>query len=147
MYGPVILLQHWAWSRIPVGVPVLNESPEWGVPTNEDCHAFGKKFYGHHLYKNQPHGKPVGIRLVRGQIQSLGDTQVTWTPYQELYSEGRLPQTVADDSAVWLYRGPLVCFWIVEFHYPDRVLRQFGYPPLIPTDPDVPRSEIRRLHG
>ncbi|XP_078175182.1 uncharacterized protein LOC144568685 [Carex rostrata] len=47
---------------------------------------------------------------------------------------------------MWLYRGPLVCFWIVEFHYPDRVLRQFGYPPLIPGVPDVPRSEIRDYH-
>ena len=147
MYGPVILLQHWAWSRLPVGVPVPNESPEWGVPTSQDCHAFGKKWYENHEYKNQPHGKPVGIRLVRGQIQSMGDMQVNWTPYQELYSAGRLPQTVEDDSSLWLYRGPLVCFWIVEFHYPDRVLRQFGYPSLIPADPDVPRPEIRRLRG
>ncbi|XP_078166187.1 serine/threonine-protein phosphatase 7 long form homolog [Carex rostrata] len=48
---------------------------------------------------------------------------------------------------MWLYRGPLVCFWIVEHHYPDRVLRQFDFPPLIPADPEVPRSVILRLHG
>ena len=105
------------------------------------------KWYGQHDYKDNPHGKPVGIRLVRSQIQCLGETQVSWTPYHELYTEGRLPQTVADDHEMWLYRGPLVCFWIVEHHYPDWVLRQFGLPPLIPADPDIPRSVIMSLHG
>ena len=79
------------------------------------------KWYGHHDYKDNPHGRPVGIRVVRTQIQSLGDTQVIWHPYHELYTEGRLPQIVADDHEMWLYRGPLVCFWIVEHHYLDRV--------------------------
>lgn len=142
----MLLLQHWSWSRLPVGVPQPNEDP-WGEPENGNRLAFGMKWYGHHLYKDNPHGKTAGIRTVRSQIQSLGETQVRWTPYHELYTEGRLPQIVEDDREMWLYRGPLVCFWIVEHHYPDRVLRQFDFPPLIPADPDVPRSVIMRLHG
>ncbi|XP_078158210.1 serine/threonine-protein phosphatase 7 long form homolog [Carex rostrata] len=141
IYGPTLLLQHWSWSRIPVVVPVPNEPDDAYRP------ALGKKWYGDHRYVNQLHGKTVGIRLVRGQLQSLGDTQVSWTLYSELYDEGRLPQIVSDDEEMWLYRGPLVCFWIVEHHYPDRVLRQFGLPPLIPADPDIPRSIIMGLHG
>ena len=124
-----------------MAVPVPNEPDDAYRP------ALAKKWYGDHRYVNQPHGKTVGIRLVRGQLQSLGDTQVSWTPYSELYDEGRLPQIVSDDEEMWLYRGPLVCFWIVEHHYPDRVLRQFGLPPLIPADPDIPRSIIMGLHG
>ncbi|XP_078182372.1 serine/threonine-protein phosphatase 7 long form homolog [Carex rostrata] len=77
----------------------------------------------------------------------MGETQVSWAPYHELYTEGRMPEIVADDHEMWLYRGPLVCFWIVEHHYPDRVLRQFRYPTLIPADPNVLRSVIMSLHG
>ncbi|XP_078181412.1 serine/threonine-protein phosphatase 7 long form homolog [Carex rostrata] len=117
MYGPVLLLQHWSWSRLPVGVPEPNVSPDWGQPDGANCPAFGKKWYGHHEYTNQPHGKPIGIRVVRGQIQSLGDTQVIWTPYEDLYTQELLPQTVVDDQQMWFYRGPLVCFWIVEFFF------------------------------
>jgi hypothetical protein len=145
MYGPVILLQHWSWSRLPVGVPTPNAEPQWGDP--DGAPAYGKKWHGKHEFVNQPHGRPVGIRLVRSQLQSLGEMQVTWTPYQDLYVAGDLPQIVADDAGMWFYRGPLVCFWIVEHLYPDRVLRQFGHDPFIPADPDVPRHVIRSLHG
>ena len=143
----ILLLQHWSWSRLPVGVPAPNASPKWGDPNGVECPTFGKKWHGKHEFTNQPHGRPVGIRLVRSQLQSLGETQVIWTPYHELYTEGRLPQIVADDHEMWLYRGPLVCFWIVEHHYPDRVLRQFDFPSVIPADPYLPRSVIMRLHG
>ena len=27
---------------------------------------------------------------------------------------------------MWRSKIPLICFWLVEFHLPDRVLRQFG---------------------
>ena len=29
-------------------------------------------------------------------------------------------------SQFWLARIPCICFWIVAWHYPDRVMRQFG---------------------
>jgi len=147
MYGPVLLLQHWSWSRLPVGVPAPNASPEWGRPNLAECPAFGKKWHGKHDFINQPHGRTVGIRLVRNQIQNTGELQVSWTPYEDLYNAGDMPQIFADEKEMWFYRGPLVSFWIVEHHYPDRVLRQFGYDPLIPADPDVPRFVIRSLHS
>ena len=33
---------------------------------------------------------------------------------------------VQSDQAYWLARVPLICFWIVAWHYPERVMRQFG---------------------
>ena len=37
-----------------------------------------------------------------------------------------LPQYCLAGSDIWLARVPLICFPIIEYHYPDRVLRQFG---------------------
>jgi hypothetical protein len=45
-----------------------------------------------------------------------------------------------------LYRGPVVCYWIVEYHYPDRVPRQFGFDAFIPDDPILGEDETEKLH-
>lgn len=33
---------------------------------------------------------------------------------------------------LWRTRSPLICFDVVEWHFPDRVLRQFGFRQSIP---------------
>ena len=38
---------------------------------------------------------------------------------------------------MWTARVPLVCFWLVEKHTPDRVLRQFRMVQEIPEDVDT----------
>ena len=148
MYGPVLLLQHWSWSRLPVGRPIPNEAPDWGEPDVFHCPAYAKKWYGFHHYQDRTHGATVGIRTVRSELQSLPEPLVEWTPYDQLYEEFLLPGSVTDEQEreMWFYRGPLIHFWIVEHHYPDRVLRQFGRATLIPADPSLPSYTHRDLH-
>ena len=43
-------------------------------------------------------------------------------------------------SNVWRSKVPLICFWLVEFHLPDRVLRQFGLKQEVPEDADTDRD-------
>ncbi|VAI04107.1 unnamed protein product [Triticum turgidum subsp. durum] len=50
-----------------------------------------------------------------------------------------MPFEVHQDSNWWFARVPLMHFWIVEFHYPHRVMRQFGLRQPIP--PSLPRGE------
>ena len=38
---------------------------------------------------------------------------------------------------MWTMRLPLVCFWLVEKHSSDRVVRQFGMVQEIPFDVDT----------
>ena len=38
---------------------------------------------------------------------------------------------------MWRSRVPLICFWLVEFHLPNRVLRQFGLKQEQPEDADT----------
>ena len=37
-----------------------------------------------------------------------------------------LPHYCLEGSDIWLARVPLICFSIIEYYYPDRVLQQFG---------------------
>ncbi|XP_044985354.1 serine/threonine-protein phosphatase 7 long form homolog [Hordeum vulgare subsp. vulgare] len=49
------------------------------------------------------------------------------------------------DSNIWRSRCPMICFYAVEFHFVDRVARQFGKRQGIPTEET--RSAITSLHG
>jgi hypothetical protein len=40
---------------------------------------------------------------------------------------------------------PMVCFWIVEFHYPDRVMRQYNLYQSVPPPAPEPLSLLHRL--
>ncbi|KAL5130617.1 Serine/threonine-protein phosphatase 7 long form [Glycine soja] len=46
-------------------------------------------------------------------------------------------------SVAWCAVVPLICFHVVEWHQPDRVLRQFGMQQPIPESPSQPQN----IHG
>ena len=67
---------------------------------------------------------------------------MTWQPYTAAKMEG-LPDICRDGQVTWRSRCPLICFDIVEFHMPDRVMRQFGLDQPIPDTCDTQAT----LHG
>jgi Plant mobile domain len=49
---------------------------------------------------------------------------------------------------LWLANVPLICFWIIEWHCPDRVMRQFGFDQPIPAAPvDIDWEHTQELKG
>lgn len=50
---------------------------------------------------------------------------MTWRPYTAEVLAA-LPVECRTDMHIWRARCPMLNFEIVEWHYPDRVLRQFG---------------------
>ncbi|XBI19446.1 hypothetical protein VPH35_060971 [Triticum aestivum] len=121
--GPLLLLQLWSWSRLPLGRPkVIFEKPKGEEPDEEVDEE---------------------VHLDYNPIDLIREGAVHWQPYDDLLEQ--MPIQVHDDSDWWFSRVPLMHFWIVEFHYPDRVMRQFGLRQCIP--PFVPRgeAEVRRL--
>lgn len=59
--------------------------------------------------------------------------QVIWMPEREYHSY--LPEYCRTVSMSFLAVVPLVCFWIVEWHQPDRCMRQLGMFQYIPSPP------------
>jgi hypothetical protein len=49
-----------------------------------------------------------------------------------------MPLVVHRDIGVWIVRVPLIHFWIISHHYPDRVMQQFRFFQYIP--PPTPLS-------
>ena len=50
------------------------------------------------------------------------------------------PNFCIEGSNVWRSKVPLIFFWLVEFHLPDRVLQQFGLNQEQPEDVDTNRK-------
>ena len=74
--------------------------------------------------------------------------QVSWEPYD---GEGALPFHLSNmcgcDDDFYRMRCRLICFYVVEFHLPDRVARQFGVRQLWPMAPfstgvDLPKCSV-----
>ncbi|KAK9997678.1 hypothetical protein SO802_022364 [Lithocarpus litseifolius] len=90
---------------------------------------------------------PSEICLVRYRqlLDSMHPNQVVWQPYEaEL---GHLPAFCVAGRDMWTARVPLVCFWLVEKHTPERVVHQFGMvqeiPPNVDTDDALHAIDLR----
>ena len=56
------------------------------------------------------------------------------------------PNFPIEESNVWRSRVPLICFWLVEFHLPNCVLRQFGLKQEQPEDADT-NHNLHKIDG
>ncbi|KAE8772606.1 hypothetical protein D1007_55371 [Hordeum vulgare] len=86
----------------------------------------------------------VRYKCYVNELDTLTAEQVLWRPYEE-DREYDLNQMCTRDSNIWRSRCPMICFYAVEFHFVDRVARQFGKRQGIPTEET--RSVITSLHG
>ena len=59
--------------------------------------------------------------------------QIIWCPYVPPYVQETIPEYCLIASDMWRAVVPILCFHIVEYHQPDRVLRQFHMRQSLPT--------------
>ncbi|CAN6245668.1 unnamed protein product [Urochloa humidicola] len=145
VYGPLMLLQLWHWTRFNIARPVRVDKtagPTLGGEDLESRPPSGIKWSGRHSFKDSPHN---GIEFYREEYEKIKESNVIWQPYDEMIP--LLHPRVRNESALWLARIPLIHFWVVEDHYPDRVMRQFGLFQRVP--PPVPRdwASSMKLHS
>ena len=135
------LLQLWSWTRFACSRPKKSrtgeEFSEWGLPNLEECPPYGKRWTDNRLWEN-PHN--AGVGTPRELLDRLEDGRgVDWTPYDSVLD--RLPSITQRDRHVWLARVPLIHFWTVQYHYPDRVMRQFGLRQIVEPPPPLNWTE------
>nr|KYP48780.1 Serine/threonine protein phosphatase 7 long form isogeny [Cajanus cajan] len=94
-----------------------------------------------HISKHIWNGAEDNVLKVRRATQSeLRGVEIpfVWQPYLELLPT--LPPYCFENSQVWRSTVPLIDFHIVEYHYADRVMQQFGMVQHIPAPPIHPEK-------
>jgi hypothetical protein len=144
--GPLGFLQKWAWTHFYMGRPEVVSDYFLGGPDPERRHAYGIVWCGSRTFNDNPHGK---VSFYVKAIEELREGDVNWEPYTELLDEDGvelLPARVLEESDAWWARIHLVHFWMVECHYPDRVMRQLGAKQPSPPPAPEPWEKTCRLH-
>ncbi|KAI0499780.1 hypothetical protein KFK09_017988 [Dendrobium nobile] len=129
--GCLPLLQVWAWERIHVGRPTFR------VPYPRDI--IGKPLalrWAEERVREVPLGN---MMTYRDELDGLQLSQAIFMPYSDAIM-GMMPAICHEANNLWMARVPLISWKRVEWHLPDRVMRQFGgiQPRTIePMEPEV----------
>ncbi|XP_028114200.1 serine/threonine-protein phosphatase 7 long form homolog [Camellia sinensis] len=75
------------------------------------------------------------VVVYRDQLDRMIDGEFIWQPYADVLQT--LPDYCRLGEDIWMARVPLICFDVVEWHLPDRVLRQFGRVQAVPDRCDT----------
>ena len=87
-------------------------------------------------------GDKLTVEYYRGVFDSLNRKQIIWEPYSpEIINN--VPRFCTEGEDIWRAVVPLISFNIVEWHQPDRVMRQFGLQQPIPKEP----KQEDKYHG
>lgn len=136
--GCILLLQLWAWSRLHTLAPVpcgpVSTDPFW----DNRAGPYGMKWCGNLKFTDSASHVLSTHRL---SLDALAPSHFMWEPYTDEVLT-KLPEHFKEGSSIWLYKGLLICFHIIEQHNPDRCLRQFG------IIQDIPPADLysKQLH-
>uniref|UniRef100_A0A2N9GDR6 Aminotransferase-like plant mobile domain-containing protein n=1 Tax=Fagus sylvatica TaxID=28930 RepID=A0A2N9GDR6_FAGSY len=81
------------------------------------------------------------LESYRRSFSTILPNQIVWEPYKEILDG--LPAYCKAGKNIWRTVSPLVCGHLIEWHVPNRVLRQFGMEQDIPGPFD---TEARSIH-
>ncbi|KAL9687532.1 hypothetical protein QQ045_031936 [Rhodiola kirilowii] len=132
LIGCAILFQLWAWEHLTLGrsrklaVPAL---PPDAVVDPIRRPALG---YNWNVPKSYLHTSHQVLMLFGDLLDRKEANDVIWTPYDDEILSTLNPFCVAGRDS-WKAEVPLICFHIAEWHYPSRVLRQFGWRQPLPA--------------
>ncbi|KAL5158850.1 Serine/threonine-protein phosphatase 7 long form [Glycine soja] len=82
------------------------------------------------------------VRVFRRKLDIMKRHEFVWEPYPSTVIS-LLPPVCLVGSLAWYVVVPLICFQVIQWHQPDRVLRQFGMQQSVPESPSQPLN----IHG
>eukprot|EP00256_Glycine_max_P068120 XP_025982715.1 serine/threonine-protein phosphatase 7 long form homolog [Glycine max] len=129
--GMCILLQMWAWERCPTLAPKRTPSQVENTP-------LGYRW----LRRGNQHIDNDDVRVFCRKLNIMKRHEFVWEPYPSTVISLLSPVCLVG-SLVWYAVVPLICFQVIEWHQPDKVLRQFGMQQPIPES----HSQPLNIHG
>ncbi|KAH1261801.1 Serine/threonine-protein phosphatase 7 long form [Glycine max] len=118
--GMCILIQIWAWERCTTLAPKKTPSAIENKPLRHMWLRRGNQHIGND-----------DLIVFRRKLDIMKRYEFLWEPYTTTVMSA-LPPICLVGSVAWCAVMPLICFHVVEWHQPDRVLRQFGMQQPIP---------------
>ncbi|VFQ63818.1 unnamed protein product [Cuscuta campestris] len=113
--GCLVLLQIWAWERLPM------TRPRGVIPFDQLVDVpYGVRWVCYHRWSDCT---THSIRAYRDQLDRLLEGEFVWLPYPNVNT---LPPYCSAGIGIWTSRIPLIYTYVVEMYYPDRFCRQFG---------------------
>nr|XP_051212666.1 serine/threonine-protein phosphatase 7 long form homolog [Lolium perenne] len=127
--GCLLLLSVWSWDRLSVGRPRILKARPWP----HYRHNLDREPTWAYLWDNvseMTSDPKIMYRHYTEELDTLTAEQVDWEPYGTYYRIGAgmadLNPKCLEEARFWRMRCPLICMWLVEYHQPHRVMRQFG---------------------
>lgn len=144
--GPLLLLQFWSWERISIGRPKIVRAID--IAPLEEGIEYPMGMSSQMRYGSDPlgckwlridrsyHDHRLGLVVYRDAFDRMKESQFVWMPYTPNVLQ-QLGPICSEDEEEWIVMAPLICFEAVEWHLPNRCVRQFGWhqevPPLCNT--------------
>ncbi|CAL1407336.1 unnamed protein product [Linum trigynum] len=129
------IIQFWAWEHLPWIAPLQCPDRNWGPDHPLRLEAYGCRWDGASTCDNLAQHKLVEYRR---RLERLWEGEIKFDPYPANIDHWHLQQ-FPENIGQWCMRVPLICLGTVEWHLPDRCLRQFGREQCIPLE--VPESQ------
>ncbi|KAL9686478.1 hypothetical protein QQ045_023938 [Rhodiola kirilowii] len=137
-----ILLHQWAWEHLITGgsrkLVVLAPPPASDV----DPMRISSLVYRWNVPKSFMQTSHHVLMLYRDLLDRQEANDVIWTPYTAEILAPLNPMCVAGRDS-WRAEVRLIYFHIAEWHYPSRVLRQFGWSQ---PEPAMPTESHKEMH-
>lgn len=127
--GPMVLLQLWAWEHIPIFRPDV-------VEARDELPALAPYSARWDVKRRLTRSVSHVLVTLREQLDSMRDEHFVWYPYRADLMRS-LPAHSLEGQDIWRSRMALICWEIVEFYYPNRVMRQFRMVQAIPDRPNA----------
>ncbi|KAL4347549.1 hypothetical protein GQ457_17G024230 [Hibiscus cannabinus] len=121
--GCMVLLQSWAWYRMPFIAPICAGPSEFPLAT---------RWHNKKEKRALEHKVTIEVRML---IDKWCESQFIWRPYLDEGLLVLIPERAYDDVDNWCSIMSLIHFALVEMFYGNRVLRQFGYHQPVPEMP------------
>ncbi|XP_019166857.1 PREDICTED: serine/threonine-protein phosphatase 7 long form homolog [Ipomoea nil] len=124
VYGCLLLVQIWAWERLPMF------QPQGVLPCNQIAdYPIAYRWVCRHSWLSVPTHTVVAYR---DQLDRVAEHRFNFTPYDD-YLDALPPYCTAGRN-LWTARVPLIFYHVVEYHHPDRFCRQFNGLQVVPAD-------------